>query len=235
MPGPALSLAALLLLAAPDAPTPAAQPESRVLDRVVAIVEQQPLLLSELEFEARVALIQQGGTNAATAPLGEEDLAAALEWAIDQRLALAEADRLRVFLVDEAKVQEAIRAFQARFRSPREAEAFLLAQEATPAELAAVLRRDLRVSQFINSKVRLSARVTSEDLRRYYAAHAADFGGQPFESVRETIRALLTRDRYRALARKQLEELRARADVRTVAAFGHGAASPSGDAAPGQP
>ncbi|MBI5547144.1 MAG: hypothetical protein HY901_24960, partial [Deltaproteobacteria bacterium] len=225
------ALVAVLAASAPDAGTHGPQ----VIDRIVAIVERRPLLLSELEFEARIALIQQGGTGAATAPLTDEDLAAALEWAIGQRLALAEAERLQVFDVEESEVTKALKAFQARFASDKQLLAFLDSQEATQEQLAAVLLRELRVSRFLDSKVKLSARASEEELRRYYAGHVQELGGRPYEQVRDSIKAQLTRERYVVLAGKQLDELRARADVRTVAPFARPSEPPNGDAAPEHP
>lgn len=227
--GAALALA-LALAVSPDGGSAAPAGGRQIIDRIVAIVDGRPLLLSELELEARIALIQQGGVAAATAALGDDDLAAALEWAIGQRLALAEAERLQVFDVDDAELAKALRAFEARFASPRHLQAFLAAREASNNQLAAVLLRDLRVSRFLDSKVKLSARVTEEDLQRYYAAHADELGGQPYERVRDGIKGQLTRERYRTLAKKQLEDLRAKAEVRTVAPFAR-RAPPSGEQA----
>ncbi len=220
--------------AAEKAPPDVAAPARQVIDRIVAILDNRPLLLSELEFEARVALIQQGGVLAATAPLSDEDLASALDWAIGQRLALAEADRLQVLDVDAADVAKALKEFQVQIAGPRRLAAFLASQEATEAQLAAVLQRDLRVSRFLDSKVKLSVRVTEEDLTRFYALHAHELGGQPYKDVREGIKNQLTRERYRTLAKKQLEDLRAKADVRIVAPFAQRPAA-SADPAPARP
>lgn len=236
MPWPSLvfTVLATMLAAAPVGKPAPLPPGRRVVDRVVAIVGQQPLLLSELELETRIALIQKGGTAAAGAPLTDTDLAAALEWAIGQRLAFAEAERLQVFEVDDADVAKAVEAFEARFPTPAALRAFLESQEATPGEVAAVLRRDLRVARFLESKVKLSARVTEDELRRYWSDHATELEGLPYERVRDAIKAQLTRERYQTLTRKELETLRAKADVRIVAAFGS-PPPPAADAARARP
>ncbi|MGC4113861.1 MAG: hypothetical protein QM765_04240 [Myxococcales bacterium] len=197
----------------------------------MAILDNRPLLLSELEFEARVALIQQGGTRAASAALSDEDLASALDWAIGQRLALAEATRLQVFDVDAAEVAKAVKQFEVQIAGPSKVEAFLAAQEATPGQLAAVLQRGLRVSRFLDTKVKLSARVTEEDMSRFYALHASELGDQPYDRVRDGIKTQLMRERYRVLAKKLLDDLRAKADVRIVAPFAQQASSPDPGAA----
>lgn len=197
-----------------------------VVDRIAAIVDNRPLLLSELEFEARVALIQQGGVLAVSAPLSDDDLASALEWAIGQRLALSEAERLQVFDVEAADVAKALKSFEVQIAGPRRLAAFLASQEATEGQLAAVLQRDLRVQRFLESKVKLAARPTEEDVQRFFAVHAGELGGQPYDKVREGIRAQLVRERSRTMTKKQLDDLRAKAEVRIVAPFGRRPAAP---------
>ena len=219
-------LLALLATQAPDASASAA-PRAGLVDRVVAIIDKRPMLLSELEFEARVEAIQHGGLEAATAPLSDEVLAAALDLAIGRRLALAEADRLQVFETGDAVAAQAadkaaakaLQAFKKLFKSDKQLLAFLDGQEASPEELAALLQRNERVTHFIDTKVRFRARLTDEDARRYWAAHASELGAAPFEDLRGAILEKLTRERYQVLTRKVLDELRAKADVRVVAPF----------------
>lgn len=209
-------------VAASPGEKPAAAPARtppRVLDCLVATVAKQPLLLSELELEARVALIGAGGLSAAHAPLSDEVLAEVLEYVVGQRLAYLEADRLQVFAVDDEEVQRSVGAFAGRFEAPARYREFLVRHEATEGQVAAIFRRDLRVARFIDSKVKLSARVPEAELRQFYFAHEKDFARQPYTKVREGIRTLLTRERTKSLARAQLEELRGRGDVRRVAPF----------------
>ncbi len=193
--------------------------ETRVLDQLVAVVEKQPIMLSELEFEARVALINKGGTEAVDAELSEDVLASIADYVVGQKVAFLEAERLQVFAVDDAEVLKARAELVARFPHEKAYRDFLDGHEASEEQLLAILRRDLRVARFIESKVKLMARVTEAELRRFYDSHGEDFAGQPFTKVREGIRTLLLRERYQDLARSQLEQLRARSDVRLVAAF----------------
>ena len=129
----------------------------------------------------------------------------------------------------------AVKAFAGRL--PGDAyRAFLESQEATEEELASILRRDLRVTRFLASKVPFAARVTEPDVRRYWTTHA-ELAEQPYERVREAIYAQLTRERYRTLpaARKQLEDQRAKADVRTVTSFAPAPPPPGGAAGTARP
>ncbi len=60
--------------------------EGTVIDRAVAVVDGQLITLSELEFEARVGLIQRGGTRGAEDPLNDEARRSALQLSIVERL-----------------------------------------------------------------------------------------------------------------------------------------------------
>src|SRR5690242_354883 len=91
-----LTPVAVARLAAPEM-SPEAEAGGRVIDRVVAVIGNQVLTLSELEFETRVMLVQRGGVRAAEVSLDEQTLQGALELAINQRLLVAGADRLQAF------------------------------------------------------------------------------------------------------------------------------------------
>lgn len=227
----ALAAAPPLQAAAPPLPAPstADAPGARLLDRIVAVIDGQPLLLSEIEFETRIALISRGGRQAAWAPLADDDLAAGLEYVIGQRLAHAEADRLQVFAVADEEVAAALREFAAKFPNDKLFRQFFLLNEASEEQLAAVVRRNLRVARYVDSKVKLAARVSEDELKRHFRDHAADFEGRSYPDVRDGIKALLTRERYQTLAAKQFGELRSRADVRLLAPFARPTARLAGE------
>jgi hypothetical protein len=187
------------------------------------------LLLSQLDLEARVALIEQGGTRAVSAPLTDDDLARALDYAIGQRLAYAEAERLQVFSVEDDEAAELVRSFSRKLPGEAAYRELLRSQDASEAQIAAILKRNLRVARFIDSKVKLSARVSEEEVKKFWDTHTDDFAGQAFPQVSESIRGHLTRLRYEMLARQELERLRGRANVRILVSFRAGdgkAASP---------
>jgi hypothetical protein len=144
----ALALFTLLAALAAEAPDASVAP-GKVIDRVIAVVNQQPILLSELEFEVRVMLVSKGGLEAASAPVSDETLAAVLEQTIIERLAVAEADRLQAIDVSEAEVEKDLKAFEGHFKTDKQLAAFLESQEATRDDLAAVLRRMRRANKFL--------------------------------------------------------------------------------------
>jgi hypothetical protein len=191
---------------------------SEIVDRVVAVVDGQVITQSELDFEARVALIERGGASAITASLDAAALRSALQWAIAQRLEAEEADRLHAFTVEDSELVDRLRKFEAEFQNHEEYERFLAAEEVDEPQLAEVLARSIRAEKVLDSKVRLKARVTEEEVRTYFQAHPDHFP-EGYEKARPAIRERLTRARYQDLVRQELTMQRAGSSVRLVAPF----------------
>jgi hypothetical protein len=216
--GGALCAALAWLCAVPAA---AEDAKARVIDRVVAVIDGRTLTQSELELEARVVLVQRAGSAAATAALSTSDLRAALEYAVGQRLANDEADKLQEFTIDQAELHRALDEFRARIGGERGFQAFLAQQEADPQQIEAILARAKRAERFWDNKVRLRARTSEADVRQYYDEHE-DLHGRKYEEVRAQIRDQLTEERYRGLIRQELAQARRSADVRLIAPWARG-------------
>ena len=211
--------------ARPAAPGPTSGPgseppagESRVIDRVVAVIGTQVLTLSELEFEARVTLVQRGGVRAAEASLDEQTLRGALELAINQRLLVAGADRLQAFQAERSEVEARLRAFRERFEDEPSLLAFLARHDADLEQLTAVLERSVRAERILDSRIRLRAQVSETEVRRYWEEHKGTLGG-PYEAVRDTLKEKLFRERYGQLAKEEFKLVRDSAKIRRVAPF----------------
>lgn len=190
------------------------------IDKIVAVIEQQPILLSDLEIEARVALIQQGGTAAADVELlGHEVLARTLDHVINQRLVQREADRLQVLRLEDEARRQAYEDFVRRLGGEMSFQAFLARHEIGAPQIVSILERELRVTQFLANKVGLSARIAEADVREYFDAHPEHFQGSEFSAVKSAITAMLTRERVIALTRQFLDDLRARAELRILPPF----------------
>lgn len=192
--------------------------ESRVVDRVVAVIEGQVLTLSELQFEARVALVQRGGVQALEAPLDEDTLRSALEWVINERVQVLNADRLQAFPAEPGEVAAKLEAFRARLGGEAALRRFLARHDVDQAGLEKLLARSLRAARILDSRIRLRAQVGETEVRRYYEQHAVELPGD-YESVRAAIRQKLVSERYGKLAEDELNQVRTSAQVRRVAPF----------------
>jgi len=186
----------------------------RILDRVVALVDGRVLSWTQLDFEARVMLIDRGGVEAATAPLDAATIQNALDLAIAQRAATAEADKLNAYPVEPAEIDQRLRTFESRFPSAAAFQAFLKAHDADRAALAEVLARAIRTEKFIEGRVRLRSQVPESDVRK---AWEADRGGRSWEEARGPLRERMQRERAFVLAREALGQLRSSIPVRIIA------------------
>lgn len=188
--------------------------EPRVIDRAVASIEGRVIAASQLEFEARVLLIDAGGVTAAFAPLDQQVLEASLKAIIDQRLAVLEADKLEAYPLDEGELEGAIARFRARFGSEARFVQFLVNHEAELTDLAEVLRRSLRAQKALEGKLRLRATVTDADARAYVLEHA-DLKTAPLDKVK----SMLVQKRFGELVREELAEQRRQHDVRLLGPY----------------
>ena len=186
----------------------------RVIDRVVALVDGRVVSWSQLDFEARVMLIDRGGVEAATAPLDASTIQNALDLAIAQRAATAEADKLNAYPVEPAEIDQRLRTFESRFPSAAAFQAFLKAHDADRAALAEVLARAVRTEKFVEGRVRLRSQVPESEVRK---AWEADRGGRTWEEARGPLRERMQRERAYVLAREALAQLRSSIPVRIIA------------------
>jgi len=213
------ALAGGLLLAAGLAWGQAAEP-GQVIDRIVAVVEGvddgRVITWSDLTFEAAVALVQRGAMRAATATLDDQALRTALDYAIAQRLLIAEADKVGAFQPDDGELDAAVRAFEAKFDSAAAFQRFLYKHDVDRAALRDVLRRTLRAERVLDGRVRLRAQVSEADVRRYYDLHQQELNGT-YDEVRQALREKLLKDKYAALVAAEVQRLQKAADVRMVA------------------
>ena len=160
----------------------------QVLDRVVAQVDGQVITLSDLRFEARVAMVERGGGALADAPLDEATLQSALELAIAQRAAGAEADRLGSFPLEAPDVEARLQRFEAHFADKAAVDSFLRKAGADESQLRDVLGRAMRAERALDARVRLRAQVNEGEVRR--AWEAAGSKGS-FEDARTALREQL--------------------------------------------
>jgi hypothetical protein len=174
----------------------AAAPARRVetIERVVAVVDERPLLLSDVRTLGRVRGLEAG---------------AAREAAIDERLMYTDASRLAQLEVTPAEEEAAVRALVASQPA--------LAHEVGHPELLRLVHRQLAILKYVEFRFRPQLRVSDEDVRRAWEAEeVGQPSGLPLEDAQETIRARLERQALDERVEAWVRELRARASVRLV-------------------
>jgi hypothetical protein len=184
-------LVATLVLPCPSAP-PLAGAET--VERIVAVVDDRPLLLSELEAHRAVSRLPEDR---------------ALEAAIDERLMHAEAARIPQAEVPDDEEDKAL----ALLLETRPA----LRAEVSEAELRRLLHRQLAILKYVEFRFRPQVRVADEEVRQVWEEEQAGRpAGPALEDEQDAIRARLERRALDERVEAWVKELRARADVRYV-------------------
>jgi len=189
-----LVLALAATLALPGAGPAAPPPRTEVIERIAAVVDERPLLLSDV----RTLMAVRG------LPEGE-----ALEAAIDERLMHTEAARIPQAEVPAEEEDKALAllletrpALRAEIREPN---------------LRRLLRRQLAILKYVEFRFRPQVRVSDEEVRKAWEEEqAGNPAGPALEDEQEAIRARLERRALDERVEAWVKELRARADVRYV-------------------
>jgi hypothetical protein len=187
------SLALFLLLALPAARQQDAPARVEVIERILAVVDDRPLLLSEVRSveEARGL-----------------DRAKALQEAIDERLMAEEAARLPQAEVSEEETDRAL----AKLLDDHPG----IESRVSPAELRRLVRRQAAIYKYVEFRFRPQVRITeAELLAAWEEAHAAGAAGE-FGEAEPALRARLERRAIDERMEEWVKDLRARAEVRYV-------------------
>jgi len=181
----------LALLPAAAAPAPA---RAEVVERIVAVVDERPLLLSDL----RALMAVRGLADAE-----------ALEAAIDERLMHLEAARLPQADVSPEEEDRAL-ALLLETRP-------LLRPGVPEPDLRRLLRRQLAILKYVEFRFRPQVRVGDDEVRKAWEEEqAGNPAGPALEDAQEEIRTRLERRALDERIETWVRELRARADVRYV-------------------
>jgi hypothetical protein len=180
---------ALLVVASPVLAAP-----GEIIERIVAVVDERPLLLSDV--------------RALSAVRGLPDKEA-VEAAIDERLMYVEAARLPQAEVTAEEEDHAL----AHLLETRPA----LRQEMEEPDLRRLLRRQLAIVKYVDFRFRPQLRVSDEEVRKAWEEEQAGRpAGPALEDEEDEIRARLERRALDERIEAWVKELRARADVRYV-------------------
>lgn len=212
----ALRLACLAALAALPgrAQPPAPAPAGELVDRVVAVVDEEPILLSDLQRAIRLGLVErQPGESEAALLRRTLD-----EW-IERRLRLAEIAR---FGFEEAPLEEVerhVEVLRARFPDEAAWRAELAALGLGEAEVRQLVARQLAVLAYLEQRLGPRAFVGLDEIQRYYEdelvprLRAQGDPVPPVEEVREAIRAVVREQKLDREIELWTAKLRREADV----------------------
>ena len=191
----------------------AALPQERVADRVVAIVNDEPILLSELRQQLPDALME----SAQMRELMKTNLTAL----INQTLILQEVQRLKIFTVEPGEVEAALREVESLFPSREQMERDLRERGMTVEGLQKKLKQWLLVRKFVEYRFRRRA-VYEDELKAFYDSRewlsALGIDNQdaplpPLSQVRDQLEKLLEERRINEELDRWLEQARDNARI----------------------
>jgi len=166
----ALGLSALLFSIVPPV-------GAETIDRVVAIINDSIITLSELNAATAVEIEKLGVKGAGDKRKVEEVRATILDTLIEQRLVKQAADRAGIEISDR-EVDNAIEDVKRQNGLTHDQLLAALAQSGlTQKEYREQLREQIRQVKFINKEFRSKITVQPEEIEDYYRQNAREFGG----------------------------------------------------------
>jgi peptidyl-prolyl cis-trans isomerase SurA len=200
---------------APPAPTAPAQPGKPVLqDRVLAVVDEDPILASDVERVIKLGLEQPREGEAE--PQFRRRVLSSL---IEERLRFHEIDRFGFEQVPVDEIERNVAKVRARFPDDAAFQKALKEVGLDLKKLRQLVARQLLVFTYVDERLGPRVFVSLDDINRYYrtvlAPQIQSQGKQPppVEDVREDIREVLKQQRLTQEVQKWTEELRDEADV----------------------
>jgi parvulin-like peptidyl-prolyl isomerase len=199
---------ALAVLAAAAIPLGA-----QVLDRVVAIVSGTVITLSDARAALALGLVDPGAA-------ARDPIDAAMRWLIDRQLVLDEAGRGDRVDVEPAALGQALDGVRQRFASDADFSLALAGFGLDEKGLQRLVRGTLTARMYVERRFDSVLPPTDEELREYYASHAARFvrNGRPltFEDALAELTAVVQQERRDQAVSAWMDRLRRRADIREV-------------------
>jgi peptidyl-prolyl cis-trans isomerase SurA len=201
----------------PPAPAAAPPASKNVLqDRVLAVVDEDPVLASDVERVIRLGLDAPNP--------GENDEAfrkRVLNALIDQRLQFHEVDRFGFQQVPVEEIEKRVKAIRARFPDEASFQKALKEVGLDLKGLRQLMARQLLVLTYVDERLGPRVFVTPDDIDRYYRqvlTPEMQKRGQPVpkaEEVRDDIRETLKQQKTTQEVTAWTRELRQKADIVT--------------------
>lgn len=195
---PKLVLATLLLVGSPE-----------IIDRILAVVESQPMTLSDVRGVTRLGL--------ETPEPGVDPIRSVLDSLIDRQLMLVEVDRYAPPEPSPAAIEARLNQIRARLPDALAFETTLHQIGMTVEHLRRYIRDSLRIESYIQQRFTAAIQPSDDEIAAYYRLNAEAFTRDgklaPYADVRGDARARLIEQRRAVLVREWLAGLRRRAEI----------------------
>lgn len=186
---------------------------AEIIDRILAVVGGELILLSDATVALRFGLVE-------APPEGVDPIGAALDALIDRELQLFEVNRYVPPEPERAAIDGQMAVVRARFATAEDFQAALAESGISEAVLRSRIRDTLRIASYRSQRFAAALEPSDEELLRYYRMREAEFTRdgvlQPFGEVRDQLRRRVATERSASLINEWLATLRRRADVQVL-------------------
>ncbi|MDX1503566.1 MAG: hypothetical protein R3325_14495 [Thermoanaerobaculia bacterium] len=185
-----------------------------LVDRILAVVNDDPILASDVDRVMALELVEPRESET-----GEELTARVVEMLVEERLRFQEIDRFGFTDVPLEEVEEGFRAIRDRFPSSAAFAQRLESLGLDERELKNLVARQVMVLTFVEERLGPRVFVDLDEIQAYYEGvlapelRASNQPVPPLEEVREGIRRVLREERLNEELARWTEELRRRADI----------------------
>lgn len=203
-------------------PAGAVEGEAVVVDRILAVVDEDPILQSEVDQLIGLGLVERHEDEAE-----EEFGRRVLVRLIDQRLRFHEIDRFGFGELPIGEVEEQYAAFRSQFGSDDAFDEHLAGLGLDETGLKQLVARQLMVVTYVEERLGPRVFVAMDDITAYYdnvltpEMAAAGQALPPIQDVREQIREVVKQQRLNEEIDRWTDELRRKADIEDYSASGN--------------
>ncbi|HEV7507779.1 MAG TPA: hypothetical protein VGS07_23045 [Thermoanaerobaculia bacterium] len=196
------------------AATPAAGAKNVPKDKVLAVVDEDPVLASDVERVVKLGL--QPPDPGET---GDQHRKRVLNSLVEERLRFHEIDRYGLEQVPVDDIERSVAKVRAGFKDEASFQKAIKEVGLTPKGLRQLMARQLLVLTYVDERLGPRVFVTFDDINKYYRTVLTpemQKKGQPappLEDVREDIREVLKQQKLTQELQTWTAELRAKADV----------------------
>ncbi|MCP4202175.1 MAG: hypothetical protein GY769_09590 [bacterium] len=219
-----LSMMVLAVLTVGDAPSPGVlraeenpaegSTAAELVDRIVAVVDEDPILASDLERAIGLGLVSQLEDEAEDAFRRR-----VLDLMLEERLRAHEVDRFGFTEISLAEVERAVESLESAFASARAFEERLAELGLSTDDVRQIVARQVMVLTYVDERLGPRVFVSLDDIREYYDSVLTPEmkrTGQKLpelNQVREEIRSVLREQRLNQEIERWTAELRLEADI----------------------
>lgn len=188
--------------------------QTELVDRVLASVDEDPILQSDIEQLVLLGTVQQGRDES-----DELFQRRVLDLVIEQTLRFHEVDQFGFTELPAAEIDDRVAIIRRRYRSQGAFDEALAAVGLDESGLREVIARQLMVLTYVDERLGARVFVSLDDIQEYYREtlvpdlQRRGTDVPPLSAVREDIRAVLRETRLNEEIDRWTAELRAEADV----------------------